>query len=77
MLYFEVRVGAKKIDYLFALLVTWIWRLLLPFFCQFLFQAAFTIAMHRWLVPVLAKVFGYVVLISVVLAYYHNLVKGL
>ena len=75
--YFEFSIRTKQVYYLLTLLVAWIGRLLFAFFCQLLFQAAFTIAMHGWLIPVLTKVFGYVVFIGIILTHYHNLVKGL
>ena len=77
MIYFKFSIRTKKVHDLLTLLVAWIGCLLLAFFCQLLFQAAFTIAVHGWLVPVLAKVFGYVVFIGIVLTQYHNLAKGL
>jgi hypothetical protein len=46
-------------------------------FCQLLFEAAFTIAVHHGLAPVLAKVFGYEIFIGIILRYNYNLAKGL
>jgi len=77
MRYFKPGICAKQVDYLLAFLVAGRWRLATCFFCQFLFKAAFTIAMHLWFIPVLAKVFGYVVFIGIILCYYYNLVEGL
>ncbi len=77
MIYFKFSIRAKQVYDLFAFLVAGIGCLLFPFFSQLLFQAAFTIAVHRWFIPVLAKVFGNVVFIGIVLTKYHNLIKGL
>ncbi len=77
MLYFKFSISVKQVYHLLTLLVAGIGRLLLAFFCQLLFQTAFTIAMHRWFVPVLTKIFGYVVLVGIILAQYYNLAKGL
>ena len=77
MLHLKFSISAKKIYHLLALLIAGIRGLFLAFFGQLLFQAAFTIAMHGWLIPVLTKVFGYVVFIGIILTHYHNLVKGL
>jgi len=77
MCYFKLGIGAKKVYYFLAFLVAGRWRLLFASFCQFLFQAAFTIAVHHGLIPVLAKVSRYIVFIGVILRYYHNLAEGL
>ena len=77
MVYFKFCIGIKQINHLLTLLVAGIWGLLFPFFCQFLFQATLTITMHRRLVPVLAKVLSYEILVGIVLPKDHNLVKGL
>ena len=77
MLYFKTVSSIEEIYDLLAFLVSGIWSLLLSFFCQFLFQAAFTIAMHSRFAPVLTKVFGYVIFVGIILRHYHNLVKGL
>ena len=67
----------KQGHYLFAFLVAGRWGLVFAFRCKLLFQATLTVAMHHGLIPVLAKVFGYVVFLSIILRYYHHLVKGL
>ncbi len=75
--YLEFSITAKKIYDLFIFLIARIGRLFFAFFGQLLFQTALTIAMQHGLVPVLAKVFGDVVFVGVILAHYYNLVKGL
>jgi hypothetical protein len=70
-------ISIKKVYYLLAFLIVRRWRLVTGFFCQFLSQAAFTIAMHHGLIPVLAEVFGYVVFVGVIFSQYYNLAKGL
>jgi len=76
-LYFKFGISAKKVHYLLVFLIAGRWRLISCFFCQFLFQAAFTIAVHHRFVPVLAKVFSYVVFVGIIFRYYYNLAKGL
>ena len=75
--YLEFSITAKKVYYLFIFLIARTGRLFFAFFGQLLFQTALTIAMQHGLVPVLAKVFGDVVFVGVILAYCYNLVKGL
>ena len=76
MFYFEPGISIKQI-YLFALLILGSGGLLLTFFGEFLFEAAFTIAMHHRFIPVLAKIFSNEIFIGIILRHYYNLVKGL
>ena len=69
--------GTEKIYRVFVLLVAGRWRLVFGLFCQLLFQAAFTIAVHHGLVAVLAEVLCYVVFIGIVLGHDYHLAKGL
>ncbi len=77
MLYFKFCISAKQGHYCFLLLVARRWGLVFSFFGQLLFQAAFTITMHHGFVPVLAKIFGYVIFLRIILRHYHHLVEGL
>jgi|GEM_PF-4946153 len=54
------------------------WRLaFFAFFGQALFEAAFTLAVHGGPVAVLAKVFGYVIFVGIVLRHNDHLTAGL
>ena len=69
--------GAEKINPMFIFLVAGRWCLVLSLFCQLLFQAALTIAVHHGLVAVLAEVLCYIVFIGIVFGHYYHLAKGL
>ena len=75
--YFKFSISEKQVNCLLVFLVAGRWRLVAGFFCQFLFEAAFTITMHHRLIPVFAEIFGYVVLVGVIFSHYYNLAKGL
>ena len=77
VIYFETRSCAKERDHLLAFLITGAGQLLFALLCQFLFEAAFTIAMHHRFIPVLAKIFSNEIFIGIILRHYYNLVKGL
>ena len=49
----------------------------LALFGQLLFEAAFAITVHHGFVPVLAKVFGNVVFMYIIIGQHYNLAKGL
>ena len=70
-------IAVKKIYHLLAFLIAWRRGLVLSFFSKFFLQAALTVTMHFGLIPVLAKVFGYKILIGIILRNNYNLVKGL
>ena len=77
VIYFETRSFAKERDHLLAFLITGAGQLLFALLCQFLFEAAFTIAMHHGFIAVLAEIFCNEVFIGIVLAYDYNLAEGL
>ncbi len=77
MVYFKFGIGVKQVYGYFTFLVARIGGLFFGLFGQFLFEAAFTIAMHHGFIPVLAKVFCYVIFIGIILCYDHNLATGL
>jgi len=75
--YFKLNVRTKQVHHLLTFLVARSGGLVLTFCCQLLFQAALTITVHHGLIPVLTKIFSYIVLIGIILCHYHYLAKGL
>lgn len=74
---FKLIIRKEQANYLLTLLAAGRRRLFLAFLCQLLLQAAFTIAVQLWLIPVLAKVFGYVIFLCIIAGHYYHLAEGL
>jgi len=77
VVYLNVGISVKKIYYLLTFLIARIGRLVFALFSKFLFETAFAIAMHHGFIPVLTKIFCYIVLVGIVLRNDHNLTTGL
>lgn len=70
-------VGIKEVDRFLAFLVAGVGSLFFALAGQFSFQAAFTVTVHFGPIPVLTKVFGYVLLVRIIFGHDHHAAKCL